>query len=99
MQREDRHHDYYQNGVVGDAASLPVSDGIGQHVTYGRFIRLAWDHLITLSALASTVGGIVRPICLAVFRLMISSKCFGLSTGRSCGFAPFKIRSTYHAVR
>jgi hypothetical protein len=25
-------------------------------------------HLITLSALASTLGGIVRPICLAVFR-------------------------------
>ena len=28
------------------------------------------SHLITLVALASTLGGIVRPICLAVFRLM-----------------------------
>ena len=28
--------------------------------------RLDFDHLITLSALASTFGGIVRPICLAL---------------------------------
>src|SRR5262245_47300269 len=28
------------------------------------------SHLITLSALASTFGGIVRPICFAVLRLM-----------------------------
>src|SRR5712692_5247216 len=56
-------------------------------------------YLMTLSARASRLGGIVRPICLAVFRLMISSKYVGVSTGRSCGFVPLRIRSTYHAPR
>ena len=50
--------------------------------------------LITLSARASTFGGIVRPICLAAFRLIISSNFVGCSTGRSAGLAPFRILST-----
>src|SRR5215475_8724022 len=53
---------------------------------------------ITLSALASTFGGIVRPICLAVFRLITNSNFVGCSTGRSVGLAPFKILSTYTAA-
>ncbi len=56
-------------------------------------------HLITLSALASTLGGIVRPICLAVFRLITSSNFVGCSTGRSAGLLPFRILSTYYATR
>ena len=56
-------------------------------------------HLITRSALASTFGGMVRPICLAVLRLITSSNFVGCSTGRSAGFAPFKILSTYVAAR
>ena len=56
-------------------------------------------HLITLSARVSTFGGIVRPICFAVFRLMINSNFLGCSTGRSAGLAPFKILSTYTATR
>src|SRR5215471_4319434 len=51
-------------------------------------------YLITLSALASTLGGIVRPICFAVFRFIMNSNLIGCSTGRSAGFAPFKILST-----
>ena len=51
-------------------------------------------HLITLSALTSTFGGIVRPICLAVLRLITSSNFVGCSTGRSAGLAPFRILST-----
>ena len=51
-------------------------------------------HLITLSALASTFGGIVRPICLAAFRLITNSNFVGCSTGRSAGLAPFRILST-----
>jgi hypothetical protein len=51
-------------------------------------------HRITLSALAKTLGGIVNPICLAVLRLMTSSNFVGCSTGRSAGFAPFRILST-----
>ncbi len=40
-------------------------------------------YLITLSARASTLGGIVRPICFAVLRLISSSNCVGCCTGRS----------------
>jgi hypothetical protein len=32
-------------------------------------VAIVRPHLITLSALASTLGGMVRPICLAVFKL------------------------------
>jgi len=44
---------------------------------------LIQHHLITLSALASTFGGIVRPISLAAFRLIMNSNFVGCSTGRS----------------
>src|SRR5687768_10792105 len=43
-------------------------------------------YLITLSARAKTLGGIVRPICLAVLRLMVSSNLSTVSTRRSPGF-------------
>ena len=56
-------------------------------------------YLITLSARASTFGGIVRPICLAAFRLMMNSNFVGCSTGRSAGLAPLRILSTYVAAR
>ena len=51
-------------------------------------------HLMTSSARASTFGGIVTPICLAVFRLMIISNFVGCSTGKSAGFVPLRILST-----
>src|SRR5262249_7523205 len=54
---------------------------------------LAPSHLITLSALASTFGGIVRPICLAALRLITNSNFVGCSTGSSAGVAPFRIGS------
>src|SRR5215208_6055741 len=56
-------------------------------------------HLITRSARTSTLGGIVRPICLAAFKLTINSNFVGCSTGRSAGLAPFRILSTYVAAR
>ena len=48
------------------------------------------------SLLAATrrCGGRVRPSELAVLRLTISSKLVGCSTGRSSGFAPFRIELT-----
>jgi hypothetical protein len=64
------------------------------------FILAALDgYLITLSARASTFGGIVRPICLAALRLITSSNFIAASTGRSAGMAPFRILSTYVAAR
>src|SRR5262249_32152931 len=56
-------------------------------------------HSITSSARASSVGGISRPRALAVTRLMTRSNLVGCSTGRSPGFAPRSILSTYSAAR
>src|SRR5262249_40958379 len=64
------------------------------HSKSKKFLSLLWYHLITLSALASTLGGMVRPICLAAFRLITNSNFFGCSTGRSAGLAPLRILST-----
>src|SRR5262249_29397123 len=51
-------------------------------------------YLITLSARASTFGGIVRPICFDAFRLMMNSNLVGCSIGKSTGFLPLRILST-----
>src|SRR5262245_2484249 len=52
-------------------------------------------HSITSSARASTVGGNSRPSALAVLRLITSSYLFGACTGRSAGFSPLRMQSTY----
>ena len=54
---------------------------------------------ITSSARASKVGGTSRPSALAVLRLTINSYLVGACTGRSAGFSPFRMRSTYSAAR
>src|SRR4030095_12285581 len=64
-----------------------------------RHLTLAPSHLISLSARYNTFGGTVRLICLAVFRLILSSNFVGASTGKSAGFAPLRILSTYTAAR
>ena len=51
-------------------------------------------YLITLSARTSTLGGIVRPSCLAVFKFTMNSNFVRCSTGMSAGLAPFRILST-----
>src|SRR5262249_11094001 len=51
-------------------------------------------HSITLSARARNAGGTVKPSALAVLRLMTNSNMVGCSTGRSAGWAPFRILST-----
>jgi hypothetical protein len=51
---------------------------------------------ITLSALASTLGGIVSPICLAAFKFMMNSNFLGCSTGGSAGLAPFEWFADIH---
>jgi hypothetical protein len=56
----------------------------------GRYWRKVTSYLITLSARASTLGGIVRPISLAALRLMISSNFVACSTGRSAGLSAFQ---------
>src|SRR5215510_6976310 len=61
--------------------------------------RSAVHHWITSSARTRMDCGIVRPSAFAVFRLMTSSNLVGCSTGRSAGFAPFRILSTKIAAR
>src|SRR4029453_6800802 len=64
--RLTRHSNAAQNLFVGEYSSILAS---------------ARGHLIPLSALAKTFGGIVRPICLAVLRLMTSDILSTPSTG------------------
>src|SRR5262249_11356253 len=58
-----------------------------------------WVYSISSSARASSDGGIVNPSALATLTLTTSSKVVGCSTGRSAGFAPFRILSTKLAIR
>src|SRR5262249_48954504 len=60
--------------------------------------ELPAPHSITSSARASSVGGISRRSALAVFILMTSWKRVGCSTGKSAGWAPLRILSTYTAA-
>ena len=55
-------------------------------------------HSITSSAPVSSEGGTERPSALAAFRLMTNSNLVGCWTGKSCGLAPFRMRSIYPAA-
>jgi hypothetical protein len=61
--------------------------------------ELASSHSITSSARASSVGGTSRPRAFAVLRLIVKKNRVGCSIGKSVGFAPFNILSTYNAAR
>jgi hypothetical protein len=60
--------------------AVRTSGGAAQRIT-----SLAWKR---------SVGGIVRPSFFAVLRLMTSWNVLGCSTGKSAGFAPFRILAT-----
>ncbi len=51
-------------------------------------------HSITSSARAMRVGGMLRPIAVAVLKLMINSNSVASWIGRSAGLAPLRMRST-----
>jgi hypothetical protein len=57
------------------------------------------DYEITSFARSSSDCGMVMPSALAVLRLITSSNLVGCSIGRSAGFAPLRILSTYTAAR
>jgi hypothetical protein len=67
-------------GVVNNGQGNKVNNNSGE--IYGVLIQNSSD------------CGIVSLRALAVLRLMTSSSCVGCSTGRSAGFAPFRILST-----
>ena len=54
---------------------------------------------INSSAVVRSDAGTVRPSAFAVLRLITISNLVGCSTGRSAGFMPLRIRSTYEAAR
>src|SRR5262249_33613085 len=54
--------------------------------------ELAPLHSTTSSAVASNVGGTMRPSVRAVWWLMTSSTLVDCATGRSAGFAPLRMR-------
>jgi len=58
---------------------VPQSEIDDRHVL-APYSLLFTPYRITLSARASTLGGIVRPICLAAFRLISNSDFVGCST-------------------
>src|SRR3954447_8583193 len=82
-------------------ASQPLSPVATQHsLPSGRYSLLGSDfhrldrtsfawrtHSITSSALASSVGGMVKPSAVAVLRLTANSNLVGSCTGRSVGFS------------
>jgi hypothetical protein len=91
VRREGRCHDVRftpKSGHVQCTRRCPLCANSGHHATYS----------ITSLAVASSDDGTVRPSALAVLRLITSSYLFGACTGRSAGFSPFRIRSTYSAA-
>ena len=56
-------------------------------------------HSITSSASCWRCRETSRPKALAALRLIVSSKVVGRCTGRSAGFSPLRMRSTYVAAR
>jgi len=87
--------------VRGDALALDPVPMVGpcRILLYSPPSPSTRLYLITSSAWKSTVGGIVSPMAVAVFRLMTNSNCMGCSTGKSAGLAPFKSLSTWEAAR
>ena len=61
--------------------------------------EIAPPHSITSSVRSRTLGGTSRPKPLATNPLTMSSNLVGRSIGKSPGFAPLNILSTYTAAR
>ena len=81
---------------IGKTVAEPASGSRAAEALAGRYGGFAASplHSMTWSARASSDGGIVRPRVLAVLRFITKSNLVGCSTGRLCGLAPFRMRST-----
>src|SRR5215471_19027465 len=97
--RRDRLHAWILR-IVG-ASTAPTSMALPcrwrsrpQHQKRTYAAQQKRRYSITSSAVASNDGGMVRLRAAAAFRLMASSYLLGAWTGRSAGFAPFRMRST-----
>src|SRR5215475_2843126 len=77
---------------------MPGSARRGDHHENSCSAASEMIYSITSSARASSIGGTSRPSALAVLRLITSSYLVGACTGKSAGFSPLRIRSTYPAA-
>jgi hypothetical protein len=79
------------NGGIAQPDSRLMSPGqsLPQELAPSRLF-----HWIISVACCRTDSGIVSPSVWAVFRLTTKSNLVGCSTGKSAGFAPFRILST-----
>jgi len=70
---------------------------------FGRTVRCRYrgakSYLMTFSARLIVSGGMITPICSAVFKLTQRSNLVGCTSVRSPGLAPLRILSTYSAAR
>src|SRR5262245_2684992 len=76
----------------------PDAENFGGEVSFLN-LPLTSHHSITPSARASSVSSTVRPSALAFLKLITSSYLVGAWTGKSAGFSPLRMRSTYAAGR
>jgi hypothetical protein len=82
------------SGIYFRSQSLPGSANCGpMHRSKQRV------HSITSLAVICMISGTVRPSALAVLRLITNSYLVGACTGKSAGFSPLRMRSTYEADR
>src|SRR5262249_22563266 len=77
------------------SALPPKADmcGATRDVRFGPKADIA-DYSIISSVRERSEGGTVRPIALAVLRLITNSYLVALCTGRSATFSPLRMRST-----
>src|SRR5215469_1044648 len=80
-------------GSKADISACP------RHVRFTPKSGHQQNYSVTSSARVSRVGGIDRPIALAVVALMANSNFVGCSTAISLGFVPRRILSTNSAAR
>src|SRR5215831_552046 len=89
--------------IAALAPAFPAFDA--QHIEFAfdvaedEVCSVARPYSITSSARARSDGGTVRPSAFAVLRLIARSYLVGACTGRSAGFSPLRMRSTYPAAR
>src|SRR5262249_46225955 len=93
VQESDRRHRALLR-VRGARREQPRSGGRGAERSGQAAAAKPRAHSITSSAIASSVGGTVRPSVRAIWWLMTSSNLVDCTTGRSAGLVPLRMRAT-----
>ena len=79
--------------IVYFVAQQPRGNSALQPTRHRARDEIAPLHSITSSAIASTLGAMVRPSALAVLRFMTNSNFAGCIIGKLAGFSPLSIRA------